>query len=356
MQSPQSVEELSEIVKSERAVRVRGGGTKSAMSGQANVSLDRMSGVLEYDPSEFTFTARGGTPVKEVEALLAASGQFLPFDPVWVDAGSTLGGTIASGLSGSGRFRYGGVRDFILGVEFVSGDGEVHAGGGKVVKNAAGFDFPKLLVGSRGSMGIITSVTFKVFPRPKRFATLRVGVNGPADAVGLIQSLARSALELTCLDYVPFGEVWLRFGGLEESLARRIERTQSAVGRESEVYLGEAEETIWRTAREFSWLGEGRTLLKIPTQTRDMTTIESSLESLSHLGLERRYGVGGNVCWLAWPSDRGPSELLPILAKIDRRALAIRGEPWGVLGPARDVEFGRRLATVLDPAGKLAWK
>ncbi len=326
------------------------------MSGQANVSLARMTGVLEYDPSEYTFTARGGTRVKEVEDLLGASGQFMPFDPVWVDAGATLGGTIASGLSGSGRFRYGGVRDFILGVEYISGDGEVHSGGGKVVKNAAGFDFPKLLVGSRGTMGIITAVTFKVFPRPKRFVTLRVSVDGPADAVSLIQSLARSPLELTCLDYAPPGDVCLRFGGLEESLPRRIERTQIAVGRGSEVFLGEAEETIWRMAREFSWLAEGRTLLKIPTQARDIATIESFLAPLADKAVERRYGVGGNVCWLAWPSERGPSELLPILAKIDRRAMAIRGEPWGVLGPARDAEFGRRLATVLDPLGKLAWK
>jgi hypothetical protein len=163
-------------------------------------------------------------------------------------------------------------------------------------------------------------------------------------------------LELTCLDYVPPGEIWLRFGGLEESLARRIERTQNAVGRRSEVFLGDAEETVWRMAREFSWLAEGRTLLKIPTQARDITTIESSLMPLASLGVDRRYGVGGNVCWLAWPSDRGPSELLPILAKIDGRGMAVRGEAWGVLGPARDVEFGRRLATVLDPAGKLAWK
>jgi glycolate oxidase FAD binding subunit len=188
MQQPSTIEELQEIVRQSPRVHVRGGGTKSALSSGAGVSMEKLTGVIEYDPSEFTFTARGGTPVREVETLLSGSGQYLPFDPVWVDQGATLGGTIASGLSGSGRFRYGGVRDFILGLQFVTGDGESHAGGGRVVKNAAGFDFPKLMVGSRGSMGIITQVTFKVFPRPQRYATVRVKVTSPLEGSALLST------------------------------------------------------------------------------------------------------------------------------------------------------------------------
>ena len=108
-----------------------------------------LNGVLEYEPSEFTFTALAGTPVRDIAAILAERGQYLPFDPMLVGAGSTLGGTVASGLSGPGRFRFGGLRDFILGVRFVDGGGRLLRLGGKVVKNSAGFDVPKFFVGRR---------------------------------------------------------------------------------------------------------------------------------------------------------------------------------------------------------------
>jgi glycolate oxidase FAD binding subunit len=325
------------------------------MSDEANVSLSKFNGVIEYDPSEFTFTAWAGTPLRDVERLLLASGQYLPFDPVWVDAGATLGGTIASGLSGSGRYRYGGVRDFILRVEFVTGDAESHCGGGKVVKNAAGFDFPKLMIGSRGSMGIITQVTFKVFPRPKSYATIRASVGRADEGVLLLRRLARSSLELACLDFDPAGEVMVRVGGLEASLPRRIERTCSLIAGPTEVLIEEKDEALWRGVREFDWLANDRTLMKIPIQAGDILTLESSLQSVGLNRSDRRYSVGGNLCWLAWPSDRGPADLAAILSRLDRRAVAVRGKPWGVLGMARDSEFQKRLTQVLDPAGKLAW-
>ena len=93
-------------------------------------------------------------------------GQYLPFDPMLSAAGATIGGTVAAGISGPGRYRYGGIRDFLLGVQFISSDGAVINAGGKVVKNAAGFDIPKLLVGSLGRLGVMTELTFKVFPQP----------------------------------------------------------------------------------------------------------------------------------------------------------------------------------------------
>ena len=110
--------------------------------------------------------------------MLAEHGQYLPFDPPLAAAGATLGGTVAAGLSGPGRYRYGGVRDFVLGVRFVDGMGNLVRGGGKVVKNAAGFDFPKLMVGSLGRLGVLAELSFKVFPQPPAFATLAVSYHG----------------------------------------------------------------------------------------------------------------------------------------------------------------------------------
>src|SRR6185503_15751320 len=130
----------------------RGGGTKDALSSAGGettrLDLGGCAGIVEYAPSEFTVTALAGTPIAEMVAALGERGQYLPFDPILVEAGATLGGTIAAGVSGSGRARYGGIRDFILGVRFLDGGGTLVRGGGKVVKNAAGFDLPKLMVGS----------------------------------------------------------------------------------------------------------------------------------------------------------------------------------------------------------------
>src|SRR5262245_14253852 len=138
------------------------------------ISTLSLSGIVEYESSEFTFTALTGTPVRDIAAALAGRGQYLPFDPMLVDAGATLGGTIASGLSGPGRFRFGGLRDFILGVRFVDGGGRLLRLGGKVVKNAAGFDLPKFFTGSLGRFGFILEATFKVFPRPPGRLTLKL--------------------------------------------------------------------------------------------------------------------------------------------------------------------------------------
>ena len=128
------------------------------------LDLSRLSGVLEYEPGEFTFTALAGTPLASVDSLLAEHGQYLPFDPPLAERGATLGGTVAAGLSGPGRYRYGGVRDFILGVRFVDGAGALVRGGGKVVKNAAGFDLPKLMVGSLGQLGVLVELTLQSLP------------------------------------------------------------------------------------------------------------------------------------------------------------------------------------------------
>src|SRR4051812_30769686 len=153
MPTPATPEELSEAVRSMPQVLTVGAGTKprlSAVGAVPKLSTQKLSGIVEYEPDEFTFTALAGTPVREIAASLAERGQYLPFDPMLLDSGATLGGTVAAGFSGPGRFRYGGLRDFILGVRFVDGMGRLLRLGGKVVKNAAGFDVPKFMVGSLG--------------------------------------------------------------------------------------------------------------------------------------------------------------------------------------------------------------
>ncbi|MTW12549.1 glycolate oxidase subunit GlcE [Pseudoduganella eburnea] len=155
---------------------LRGGGTKD-WYGQ-NVVGDvfdtrAYAGVVEYEPSELVVTARCGTPLSEIEALLAQNGQMLAFEPPRFGAGSTIGGVVASGLSGPRRASAGAVRDFVLGAQLMDGRGELLSFGGQVMKNVAGYDVSRLLAGSLGTLGLITQVSLKVLPLPFCEATIR---------------------------------------------------------------------------------------------------------------------------------------------------------------------------------------
>src|SRR3954467_6679911 len=202
---PESIPGIVDAVRSTPHLLAVGAGTKPRLSSVDAVKLStaRLRGISEYDPSEFTFAAAAGTPIREIAAALAERGQSLPFDPMLVEAGATLGGTVAAGLSGPGRFRYGGLRDFILGVRFVDGMGRLLRLGGKVVKNAAGFDVPKFLVGSLGRFGFITEATFKVFPRPASQLTLRLEPADMPAAVHITMAASRARWELDALDLLP---------------------------------------------------------------------------------------------------------------------------------------------------------
>ena len=172
---PAAVEEVQAIICAHQKILPRGGGTKPALStppaGVTSVDLSRLTGILEYEPAEFTFTALGGTRLDTVSRLLSQHGQCLPFDPPLAGRGATLGGTVASGLSGPGRYQFGGVRDFILGLRYIDGEGQLIKTGSRVVKNTAGYDMSKLMVGSLGQFGVLVELTFKVLPQPEATLT-----------------------------------------------------------------------------------------------------------------------------------------------------------------------------------------
>ena len=145
MNEPTNIEEAAEFVRASETVVVSGAETKRPQqdSSAARLSIKSLSGLVDYEPSEYTFTAFAGTSLSEIDEALCANGQYLPFDPPLAGAGATLGGTVALGLSGPGRLRYGGLRDFLIGARFINGAGQIIQGGEKA-KNA-GFDYPKLL-------------------------------------------------------------------------------------------------------------------------------------------------------------------------------------------------------------------
>jgi glycolate oxidase FAD binding subunit len=292
-----------------------------------------LAGVIEYEPGEYTFTAYAGTRLSIIRAVLAEHGQFLPFDPPFVRAGATLGGAVASGLSGPGRYRYGGVRDFILGVRYVDNRGRIIKGGGKVVKNAAGFDTPKLMAGSLGMFGVLAELTFKVFPAPRAYGTLVVQCVDPQEAVSILYKATTSAMDIHALDLVPGGPhcyaVWARLAGLSDALPERLARLAGILGRAQSV-TGEQEAALWEEVEEFRWAPKPWSLVKVPVTPRRIPDVEAALLKLDP-GALRRYSGGGQVVWLATSSP---------LPAVDAtlRNLGLAG--LVVLGPGGKVRLG----------------
>ncbi|MER3482505.1 MAG: 2-hydroxy-acid oxidase [Meiothermus sp.] len=375
---PTNPQEIQEAVRTHPTLLPRGGGTKSALStsqeGQTVLEMTDLSGVLEYNPSEYVFVAQAGTPVADVEKLLAQHGQYLPFDPPFVEAGATLGGTVAAGLSGPLRQRYGGVRDFILGVKFVDGEGNLIKGGGKVVKNAAGFDTPKLMVGSLGRLGVLTEVAFKVFPFPKATTTLKVTFDSLQTALNTLTKLASSSFEFYALDLETNPPtLTLRIGGLSEALPPRLNRLLEFLGNPPEDHIllmeGDKERGYWQWVNRLEW-GLGY-LVKVPVQPKKIPALEAALG----MGM-RRYLSAGNLLYLVWLDKIATLDAL--LKSQELSGLVLKGNTEPVyqdtlqaahsagryatnlesplIGVNLGQAFGERVTTALDPSGRFSRK
>ncbi len=159
-----------------KRLRIRGGGTKDfygqALEGEI-LDTRAYAGVVAYDPTELVITVRGGTPLAEVERVLAEKRQMLAFEPPHFGAGATIGGAVAAGLSGPRRATAGAVRDFVLGVRMLDGRGADLTFGGQVMKNVAGYDVSRVMAGALGTLGVILEVSLKVLPLPVAEATLK---------------------------------------------------------------------------------------------------------------------------------------------------------------------------------------
>jgi len=349
-----TLSEIQDCIRRESRLAARGGGSKSALGpaeGVYAIDMSGLEGVIDYQPEEFNLTAWAGTRVEAVNRQLAEHGQFLPFDPVMVERGSTLGGAVASGLSGPGRYRYGGLRDFLLGVKFLDGQGNLVSSGGKVVKNAAGFDLAKFMVGSLGKYGVLVELTFKVFPRPADYATVRAGYPDLQSALSALTRLASAPLELFALDLDVTGDgsvLLVRLGGSPELLAPRLERVCAKLDGDIQILDGKAEKEIWRAASEFHWVGEQKSLVKIPLTSRRVLPLD---ERLGKYGARRRYSVGANLAWVAWPGS--PLELDAILVELDLSGLVVLGPPGGpLIGRQTGAAFASRVKRALDPMDK----
>lgn len=329
-----------------RALAPVGGGTK-AFYGRAvraePLPLAALSGVLSYEPTELVLTARAGTPLAELEALLAAEGQMLAFEPPAFGRAATLGGTLAAGLSGPRRPYAGAGRDFLLGARVLTGDGQVLRFGGQVMKNVAGFDVSRLMVGAFGTLGVLLEVSLKVLPRPREEITLCQ----PLDAAAALEAFdTRSGqplpLSASCHSG---GMLYWRLSGD----APAVEQASRTLGGQSLA----GGESFWEALKEqrLAFFDDPRPLWRL--------ALPAGRPPLDSLSGEWLYEWGGTLRWLKSDEPAGPvreaaraagghatlfrppapaeevfSPLPPALARLHAR-LKQAFDPAGILNPGR---------------------
>lgn len=226
-------------------LRIRGGGSKdfygNEPSGQV-LDTRGHAGIVAYEPTELVVTARCGTPLAELERVLAERGQMLAFEPPHFDAHATVGGCVAAGLSGPRRASAGACRDHLLGVRLIDGRGRTLSFGGQVMKNVAGYDVSRAISGSLGTLGVILDVSLKVMPVPERERTI-VRAMSQAEAIDSLSWLAGQSYPVSASLWTD-DALYLRLSGAERVLAPAAER----LGGDT---LGESEASVfWRDARE----------------------------------------------------------------------------------------------------------
>jgi glycolate oxidase FAD binding subunit len=202
------------------------GGTRRAATGADVLDVSRLSGIVNYEPEELILTVKPGTPLVEIESVLAAKGQRLGFEPqdwsamLGTAGTATIGGAISCNANGPARVRYGAARDHLLGIRAVNGLGEAFKAGGRVVKNVTGFDIPKLVCGAYGTLCVLTELTFRVFPKPPCAVVLARRDVDPRQGFALLRKVWSSPLDATALVYAR-GTAYVRLEGEKGPLAEK---------------------------------------------------------------------------------------------------------------------------------------
>ena len=242
-----------------RPLKICGGGTKEFLGRTPQgdpIDVRAHAGVVSYEPTELVITVKAGTRLRDLEQTLADSNQMLPFEPPAFGEDATVGGTVACGLSGPARPYRGSVRDYVLGLSCINGKGEALRFGGQVMKNVAGYDVSRLMVGAMGTLGIITEVSFKVLPVPRESQTL-VFECSAHEAQKKMAALATQPLPVSASAWSD-GQLRIRLSGVAASVktaARQLggERDANADGfwhdlKEQRLSFFSSDEPLWRVS------------------------------------------------------------------------------------------------------------
>ncbi|MFT7592810.1 MAG: glycolate oxidase FAD binding subunit [Paracoccaceae bacterium] len=326
MMRPENEAELAEMVAAAVGpLTVRGGGTRGVSVAGDELSTAGLSGLSLYEPGALTLVAGAGTPLAEIEAVLAADSQRLAFEPMdhrglLGSAGEpTIGGVVAGNVSGPRRVQVGAARDFLLGVRFVDGTGQVIKNGGRVMKNVTGYDLVKLMAGSWGTLGVISEVAFKVLPVPPTQATLRLEGLDFVGAVRAMSAALGSPFEVTGAGF-DGSAVLIRIEGFAESVdyrAGRLADLLAPFGAVSRVETTDQSAAIWKAVRDVgAFHGVPGDVWRISVKPSDAPALVARLDT-DNVVLD----WGGGLIWALMPEGR---DLRALTGPFDGHATLVR--------------------------------
>ena len=370
---PQTREELAEAlrraVSQERTIALEGNGTKRLMAGPVeradeSISTSGLARVLQYEPRDLTISVEAGLPWRELTRILAANRQMVPLDPPFAD-GATVGGVIAANSSGPRRRLYGTARDLVIGMWFATLEGKLVQSGGMVVKNVAGLDIAKLMIGSFGTLAAIAVVNFKVLPAPEVERSFLLPFETLAGAVAARNQVLASVLAPAAIDLLNpaagatlGNRAWLlavRAGGNAASVDR-YEREMAKLA-DGLAYENDRHEALWRhienfTPRFLERQADG-TVVRVSCTLKELEAVMASLEgpAVARAGSGIVYGyferADSAAGWLAGAIERGWKAVVEFSPESWKTVLNL----WPA--PGADLETMQRIKKLFDPSNLL---
>lgn len=330
--TPETEDELADMIASAQApLAVCGGGTRGFATDGASLSTLGLSGIELYEPGALTIVVRAGTTISQAEAALAEHNQRLPFEPMdhrgllGTTGEPTIGGVVAANISGPRRIQSGAARDYMLGVRFVDGSGNIIKNGGRVMKNVTGYDLVKLMAGSYGTLGVITEIGFKVLPRTDTAASILLDGLSDKDAVVAMSVALGSPFDVSGAAHLPKGSdgtplTLIRVEGFEGSVAYRTGKLAELLGKHGSVRVEDSPEqvdSIWAAVRDVTpFHGAPGDVWRISCKPSDSPALVARLQNKDVI-----YDWGGGLIWALMPDG---TDLRGQLGPYDGHATLIR--------------------------------
>ena len=378
---------VAEAMRGREPLLIQGNGTKSGMlrpvQAARTLSTADLSGIKLYAPKELIISVWAGTPLPEIEAALAEAGQHLIAEPpdlsdllgAGVGKPQTIGGVVATNLSGPRRVAWGAMRDHVMGVRAVTGRAEIIRSGGRVLKNVTGLDLCKLLAGSHGTLGVITEITLKVLPAPEATGTLvlpnleaatgvavlSAGLGSPFGVSGAAWLPPEAAARVTGLGEVGGSVALLRIEDFPASVSYRVGRLMDQLAVRGAVTLDtDASHAVWKQVRDARPLAAGSDDAVWRISVRPSLG-PSVLEGLRAHGVGGFLDWGGGLVWLAGPADTATHAAVEAAARKAAGTWTLLRAPDTLRGAVRVVpdqdavlaRITREVKAAMDPAGIL---
>lgn len=330
---------VRDAIAAKTPLKITGGGSKAFFGRESAGQLLRVNGhrgIVNYHPSELVITARAGTLLSTLQEMLAGQGQMMAFEPPRFADSVTLGGAVASGLSGSRRPFTGSVRDFVLGCKIINGRGEVLSFGGEVMKNVAGYDVSRLMAGAMGTLGLLLEISLKVLPLPEVESTVCFELS-PSDAIAKMTALASQSLPVSGLSYQE-PVLYVRLSGAKRTVAAAINKIGGGAANVDDLFWPDLNEqrldffqgsmNLWR--------------LCVPPATAEL-----------HLDGDWLYDWGGGLRWLK--SGESAQRIFAAAEHAQGHALLFKGQERSgdVFQPlsGKLQQLNRNIKQTFDPGG-----